>query len=66
MFIFWGDDFMREDSETILDITNITLTPGNNGNNCLGNGEHVDENGNNIECCCDECDYYLQCFPEWI
>lgn len=45
---------MREDSETILDITNITLTPGNNGNNCLGNGEHVDENGNNIECCCDE------------
>ena len=18
-----------------------------------------------FECCCDECDYYLECFPEW-
>lgn len=40
----------------IIDITGIILTPGNGGNDCLGNGEHTDENGNLIECCCDECD----------
>ena len=27
-------------------------------NVCLGNGEH------GFECCCDECDYCLFCFPE--
>lgn len=43
----------------IIDITGIILTPGNEVNNCLGNGEHKDKNGNLIECCCDECDYYL-------
>lgn len=47
----------------IIDITGIILTPGNEGNNCLGNEEHKDKNGNLIECCCDECDYYLECFP---
>ena len=26
---------------------------------CLGNGEQ------GFECCCDECDYYLLCFPEF-
>lgn len=36
------------------------LTPSYHGENCLGNGEHPD-----VECCCDECNYYLLCFPDW-
>lgn len=39
--------------------TGIELTPSLHGNDCLGNGEHE-----GYECCCDECDYYLECFPE--
>ena len=41
----------------LIDITGTELTPGNLGKDCLGNGLH-DE----IECCCDECDYMLCCF----
>ena len=40
--------------------TGITLTPSYHGEKCLGNGEHPD-----VECCCDECDYYPTCFPEY-
>ena len=40
----------------VIDITGIELTPGK-PDVCLGNGNH------NYECCCDECDYYLLCFP---
>lgn len=36
------------------------LTPSFHGKDCLGNGEHI-----GIECCCDECDHYLTCFPDW-
>lgn len=39
-------------------------TPGNGGKNCPGNGESRDKNGILIECCCDECDYYLCCIDE--
>ena len=46
---------------TLFDSTvGIWLTPSYHGQYCLGNGEHPD-----IECCCDECDYYLACFPDW-
>ncbi|MBQ8538961.1 MAG: hypothetical protein IJ433_04855 [Ruminococcus sp.] len=45
----------------IIDITGVQLTPGNNGEDCKGNGKHLDENGILIECCCDECDYLLCC-----
>ena len=45
----------------IIDETGIVLTPGNTGKDCLGNGEHFDDKGNLIECCCDECDYFLCC-----
>ena len=45
----------------IIDVTGIILTPGNMGKDCLGNGEHFDENNNLIECCCDECDYMMCC-----
>lgn len=44
-----------------IDITGVELTPGNNGENCKGNGKHIDENGTLIECCCDECNYLLCC-----
>ena len=42
----------------IIDITGTVLTPGNLGEDCLGNGEH-----DGIECCCNECDYMLCCLP---
>ncbi len=43
----------------IIDITQVVLTPGNMGRDCLGNGLH-----HNIECCCDECDYMLCCLED--
>ena len=42
----------------VIDITGVELTPGE-PTVCLGNGEQ------GFECCCDECDYYLLCFPEF-
>ena len=44
--------------EKIIDITGVELTPGT-PTVCLGNGEQ------GFECCCDECDYFLLCFPEF-
>ncbi|MBE6645334.1 MAG: hypothetical protein E7612_08170 [Ruminococcaceae bacterium] len=41
-----------------IDITGVELTPGE-PSVCLGNGEQ------DFECCCDECDCYLLCFPEF-
>lgn len=49
----------------IIDVMGNILTPGNNGEYCECNGEHKNENGKLIECCCDECDYFLECFPDW-
>ena len=47
--------------ETLVDeSTGILLTPSYHGALCLGNGEHP-----GFECCCDECDFYLTCFPDW-
>ena len=46
----------------IIDVTGIELNPGNNGEDCLGNGKHFYKNGGSIECCCDECDYIQCCF----
>lgn len=39
--------------------TGTKLTPSYHGKECLGNGSWP-----GYECCCDECDYYLNCFPE--
>ena len=50
----------------IIDVTGIPLTPGNGGKDCLGNGLHTDECGNEIECCCEECDYLMICTEETI
>jgi len=46
----------------IIDVTGIELTPGNGGRDCLGNGERFYENGERVECCCDECDYMICCY----
>ncbi len=45
----------------IIDVTGIILTPGNMGKDCMGNGRHFDKKGNLLECCCDECDYFICC-----
>ena len=42
----------------VIDVTGVELTPGE-PTVCLGNGEQ------GFECCCDECDYFLLCFPEF-
>lgn len=56
---------MLKDGEcVIIDISGIELTPGNNGGDCKGNGKHLDEKGNVIECCCDECNYLMCCMSE--
>ena len=43
---------------------NIELSPGL-PDICKSNGETIDEDGELIECRCDECDYFLLCFPEY-
>lgn len=50
----------------IIDITGTVLIPGNKGDDCPGNGEHYDEDGELICICCDECDYYICCITENI
>ena len=45
----------------IIDITGTELIPGNLGIDCPGNGKHTRKDGSIIECCCDECDFYLCC-----
>ena len=42
----------------VIDVSGIELTPGE-PTVCLGNGEQ------GYECCCDECDYFLPCYPEY-
>ena len=42
----------------VIDITGVVLTPGE-PIVCLENREQ------GFECCCDECDYYLLCYPEF-
>ena len=46
----------------IIDVTGVVLTPGNHGVDCLGNGAHFDADGAAVECCCDECDYWMCCY----
>ena len=58
LFICGWRIYEQEDSRKIIDITGVELTPGK-PTVCLGNGEQ------GFECCCDECDYFLLCFPEF-
>ena len=39
--------------------TGMLLKPGFLGKDCPGNGMQP-----GVECCCDECDHFLTCFPE--
>lgn len=41
------------------DPTNAELHPGE-PENCQGNGNHPD-----FEICCDNCDWFLLCFPQY-
>ena len=45
--------------EKIFDVTGAVLYPGD-PERCEGNGEHP-----GFECCCANCDYFLDCFPNW-
>ena len=49
-----SNDFPKK----VTDSTGVELTPGE-PTICLGN------EGQGFECCCDECDYFLLCFPEF-
>ena len=42
----------------VIDASGVELTPGE-PTVCLGNGEQ------GYKCCCDECDYFLLCYPEY-
>ena len=58
-FLYADKGYMNKDiSRKVIDVTGTELTPGE-PTVCLGNGEQ------GFECCCDECDYYLLCFPEF-
>ena len=46
----------KEIYKKTIDVTGARIIPGEPAV-CLGNGEQ------GFECCCDECDYYLLCFP---
>lgn len=64
MLVTKGDcvmDVRDEKKQAFTDpATGIVLEPSFHGENCLGNGTHE-----KYECCCDECAYYLECFPDW-
>ena len=55
----FGVENMKQPAE-IDPCTGIRLKPGLLGQDCPGNGKHPEQ-----ECCCDECDHFLLCFPEW-
>lgn len=54
-YIKLGD---RMSEDIFIDVTGVELAP-KKPIVCLGNGEQ------GYECCCDECDYFLLCFPEF-
>ena len=58
---YFGENFMsmkKKLPEKVMDSTGVELTPGK-PSICLGNGEQ------GFECCCDECDFFLFCYPEY-
>ena len=58
LFLIMGEHMNKNTQGKIIDITGIELSPRKPAV-CLGNGEQ------GFECCCDECDYFLLCFPEF-
>jgi len=58
-FLYVEGGYMGKNiQKKIPDVTGVELTPVKPAI-CLGNGDQ------GFECCCDECDYYLFCFPEF-
>ena len=57
-YMLIGGYMSKNIQKRVIDITGIELMPGE-PTVCLGNGEQ------GFECCCDECDYYLLCFPKF-
>ena len=57
-YMLIGGYMSKNIQKKAIDINGVELTPGQ-PTVCLGNGEQ------GFECCCDECDYYLLCFPEF-
>lgn len=55
---------LKGSNTVIKDVTGTTLTPGNFGKDCLGDGRHFNKKGKKIECCCDECGYLMCCTEE--
>lgn len=55
-----GGVFEIMEEQLIDPSSGILLSPSYHGEYCLGNGEQQA-----YPCCCDECDYYLVCFPDW-
>ena len=49
---------------TERDSSGIEITPGQ-PEICQGNGKTTGAGGEILECCCDECDYFLTCYPEY-
>ena len=48
----------KDISRKVIDVTGTELTHGE-PTVCLGNGDM------GFDCCCDECDFFLLCFPEF-
>lgn len=46
--------------EEYIDVTGVPLKPGDM-RNCAGNGKFYDIDGNKIECCCDNCNFFIEC-----
>ena len=57
-FLYVGEIMSENVQEKVIDITGVELSPGE-PSVCSGNGKQ------GVECCCDECDYYLSCFPQF-
>ena len=58
-FLYADGVYMSKNmKEKSIDVTGIRLTPAE-PTVCLGNGEM------GFECCCDACDSFLLCFPEF-
>lgn len=48
----------------ILDVTGVYLVPSHDGKECPENGTYKDSEGCVIECCCEECSFFLCCFDD--
>lgn len=55
-----GEDEPEPPQGSYYDVSGVLLTPSDHGALCAGNGKHE-----GVECCCDECNDYLTCFPDW-